>query len=220
MEAAFCFLAVTLVSRVAEAKPAAPVFYVGSHGWHTSIVIPRDQIPAAAWPPGVATRTFVGFEYLEIGWGDRKFYTAPRPNVVMALDAVFLPGPSVLHVVGLHPPLGRALAWSALVPVPCTADELASLCRGLGDSFARDSGEGATALGRGLYGAKSRFYAAEGRYDLLNTCDTWTARMLRAGGLPVRSDLMHTWSAGAVIAQARRMVAARDARHGAAASRD
>jgi len=184
-------------------------FYVGSHGWHTSIVVARTQIPSGAWPPGVTERTFAGYPYLEIGWGDRKFYTAPKPNVAMAFDAAFAPGPSVLHVVGLRPPLERAHAWSALVRARCTRAELDLLCRALGDSFERDLKGRARPLSPGLYGATSRFYPARGRYSLLNTCDTWTARMMRAGGLPASTNPFATRSAGAIIAQARKLVARR-----------
>lgn len=179
-------------------------FYVGSHGWHTSIIVPRAEI-AAAWPKGVAARTFAQYDYLEIGWGDRKFYTSPKPNVGMALDAVFSPGPSVLHIVGLNSPIQRALAWSELIRVPCTTRQMASLCRALDNSFDRDARDYAIALGRGLYGETSRFYSARGRYYLFNTCETWTARMMRAGGLPADTSLSGTWSAGAVMAQARRL---------------
>lgn len=198
------------IHHVSGATAAPTAFYVGSHGWHTSIIVPRRQIRAGAWPRGVATKTFAGFDYLEIGWGDRKFYTAPKPNVAMALDAVLLPEPSVLHIVGLNPPLDRALPWSALITVPCTDDELANLCRALGESFDRDGNGDVTSLGRGLYGKTSRFYAARGRYYLFNTCDTWTARMMRAGGLPADSSVAGTWNAGRVIVQARRLVARRN----------
>jgi uncharacterized protein (TIGR02117 family) len=187
-------------------------FYVGSHGWHTSIIVSRREIPANAWPRRVATKTFAGFDYLEVGWGDRKFYTAPKPDVAMALDAVLAPGPSVLHIAGLNSPIEAALPWSALVRVPCTRQERARLCRALGESFEPDSEGGATTVGRGLYGRTSRFYAARGRYHLFNTCDTWTARMMRAGGLGAEIGLTGTWSAGAVVGQARRLVARRSGR--------
>ena len=201
--AALCLLsAVHCTEAVSESG-----FYVGSHGWHTSIIVSRAQIPASAWPRHVINPTFSRYPYLEIGWGDRKFYTARKPNVAMAFDAAFLPGPSVLHVVGLRPPLARALSWSALVRVPCTKSELADLCQALGDSFERDMSGKAYALGPGLYGETSRFYPARGRYYLFNTCDTWTARMMRAGGLPANTSPMATWSAGAIIAQARRLAA-------------
>jgi uncharacterized protein (TIGR02117 family) len=178
-------------------------FFVGSHGWHSSIIIARRQIPKDAWPPGVADRTFAESPYLEIGWGDRKFYTAPKPGVAMALDAALSPGPSVLHIVGLQSPRARALPWSALVRVPRTPAKFGRLCHALGDSFERDANGNVRAIGPGLYGKTSRFYPAQGRYYMFNTCDTWTARIMRAGGLPARTNLFATRSSGAIIAQAR-----------------
>lgn len=182
---------------------------MGSHGWHTSIIVPRAEIPRGTFPPGITDRTFGRYAYLEIGWGDRKFYTAPHPNAAMAIDAAFLPGPSVLHVVGLNAPVATALAWSAIVRVPCTPAEFDRLCRALNSSFKRDADGRVVTLGAGLYGQTSRFYPAYGRYYLLNTCDNWTAAMMRAGGLPAATAGPQTWSAGAIIRQARMLAAAR-----------
>jgi hypothetical protein len=42
-------------------------------------------------------------------------------------------------------------------------------------------------LGPGLY-ARSRFYAARGRYHVFNNCNHWTARTLGAAGLPVETE--------------------------------
>ncbi len=133
---------------VRAARP--PAFYVGSHGWHTSIVIPRADIPKGLWPRGVAERTFAGYTFLEIGWGDRKFYPAPKPNALMALDAVLSPGPSVLHVVGLKPPLEDALSWSALVPVPCSREQFVKLCAALAATFERNARGEPDTIGPGL----------------------------------------------------------------------
>jgi hypothetical protein len=43
-------------------------------------------------------------------------------------------------------------------------------------------------LAPGLYG-DSRFYPARERFSLLNTCNVWTARVLRSGGLPVEDAI-------------------------------
>lgn len=207
-------LAAALSSTAAIASPPRsksipaqrhPVYYVGSHGWHTSVIVPRAAIPSGSLPPNV-TKAFADCRYLEFGWGDQKFYMKRRPNVATAIDAVFSPGPSVLHVAGLNSPLEEELAWSGLVEVPCTTAEFASLCRAIGETFDRDPHGQVYSLGTGLYGHASRFYPAHGRYHLLNTCDTWTARMMRAGGLDAITVGPDTWSAGAIIAQARRLV--------------
>ena len=188
-------------------------FYVSSHGWHTGIVVPRAAaVASGAWPPGVAARDLAGCPWLELGWGDRKFYMAKKPGVTMALGAALVPGPAVLHVAGLAGPPTQERRWDALVAVPCTDAELRALCAALGGTFERDAAGGAPALGPGLYGIGSRFYAAHGRYWIGNTCNSWTLRMERAGGLPVRVGPVGTLRAGAVIAQTRRVLRQRTGR--------
>ena len=183
----------------------AEEFAVVRHGWHSGIVVRRADIPRGAWPPGAAGREFAGCRYLELGWGDRAFYTAPHPTVPMALRAALVPGPSVLHVAGFAVPPARAHLWVEVVTVPCTRAEFVSLCRALGTSFARDSAGRAEPLGAGLYGLKSRFYAATGHYWIGDTCNSWTLRAARAGGLPTRLGPAGTLSSAAVTAQVRRL---------------
>ena len=185
----------------------AAEFYVTSHGWHTGIVVPRAAVlEHGSWPPGVAERDFAGCAWLELGWGDRKFYMAKKPGITMALGAALVPGPSVLHVVGYPGPPELGRDRDNLVPVPCTPAELRALCRALGASFQRDAAGRAPRLGPGLYGFKSGFYAAHGRYWIGNTCNTWTLCAERAGGLPVRVGVAGTLRAGAVIAQTRKVL--------------
>lgn len=208
----WCVLALWTVVAAGNGTAAAPAaekrtaaFYVDSHGWHSGIFIPRAAIPPGAWPSGVVEQDFAGCAYLELGWGDRKFYPAKHPGVLMAFDAALLPGPSVLHIAGLQPPLADAHTWSALVKVPCTRGELAGLCRDLGRSFERDSRGRTRRMGPGLYGAKSGFYPAQGSYWIGNNCNNWTARELRAGGLPAHPDVFRAFTSGEVVAQTRRL---------------
>lgn len=181
-------------------------FFVGSRGWHSSITVERAAIPKRAWPAGIVERTFAGSRYVEVGWGDADFYMARRPTVLTALDAVFLPGASVLLIVGLDPPLEKALPWGGLQRVPCSSKEFDALCRAIGTTFQRDENGGAQAVGTGLYGRTSRFYAARGLYSAVHTCNHWTARMMRAGGLRTTLAPTGTWSSGAVVAQSRRLM--------------
>jgi hypothetical protein len=58
------------------------------------------------------------------------------------------------------------------------------LSRTIAASFATDEAGNITSLGQGLYG-NSRFYLSRESYHLFNTCNVWTARVLRAAGLPI-----------------------------------
>ena len=71
-----------------------------------------------------------------------------------------------------EPRLGVVKDLSARVPTAIAA------------GFERPKGGRASPLARGLR-ASSHFYAATGEFHLLNTCNTWTARMLRASGIDI-----------------------------------
>ena len=199
-----CLLTIAVLSTIRAAE-----FYVVRHGWHSGIVVLRGDIPAGVWPPEVATHDFVGCRYLELGWGDRAFYTAPHPNALMAVRAALIPSPSVLHVAGFAESPSAAHQWVEVVPVICTRAEFAALCEALGKSFERDAAGDALGLGPGLYGLKSRFYVARGHYWIGNTCNSWTLRETHASGLPTHVSLADTLSSETVTAQVRRLLEAR-----------
>ena len=68
------------------------------------------------------------------------------------------------------------------------------------EAHARDEAGRAIPLGPGQYG-NSRFYLAREKYFLLKTCNTWTARALRAAGAPITP--LYALTAGNVMSQAR-----------------
>ncbi len=201
-------LSLSLLLAVVPGMRAAE-FYVSRHHWHSGIVIARADVPAGLWPPGVVERDFAGCRCLELGWGARSFYTAPHPTALMAVQVSLIPGRSVLHVAGFPGPPTGTPQWAELVRVPCTRAEFIALCRALGQDFECDATGNAPPLGRGLYGFKSQFYVARGSYWIGNTCNSWTLRAARAGGLPTRVGPAGTLSSGAVTAQVRRLVALR-----------
>ena len=56
------------------------------------------------------------------------------------------------------------------------------LVHAIAGDFKRLEGGRAEPISRGLY-RDSNFYDARGTFHLFNTCNTWTARMLRAGSV-------------------------------------
>ncbi len=184
-------------------------FSVVRDRWHSGVVIERAAIPGGTLLATVAARDFAGCRTLEFGWGDRAYYIAPHPTVFMAVRAALISGPSVLHVAGFAGPPAGAYPWVERVRVPCAQAQFAALCRALEESFALDGRGGVQPLGRGLYGLKSQFFAARGRYWIGNTCNSWTLREARTGGVLVRVGPLGTLSSGAVTAQVRRVLVKR-----------
>lgn len=166
-----------------EGSPAIAIYLV-SHGWHTGIVVKRADIPEGLW---LERRDFPQAEYLEVGWGDREFYRSADPGLWVTLKAAFWPTASVLHVVGFRGPSAEYFRGSEVIELALPRAGFERLVRYVHDAHARD-GARAAPLGPGLYG-DSRFYPARETFHLFRTCNVWTARALRAAGVPVRDAI-------------------------------
>ncbi len=166
-------------------KRGAHPVHVVSHGWHTGLVLPaallRSEIPALA-------ERFPTAEYLELGWGDEGFYQASEITAGLALQAMFWSRGSVLHVVGVSTHPAQYFANSKIRSVCLTPDGYRRLRTFIHTSFAQGATGTVTSLGPGLYG-DSAFYTGKGRYHLFNTCNSWTAKGLASGGLPLSAQL-------------------------------
>jgi hypothetical protein len=68
--------------------------------------------------------------------------------------------------------------------LPLDATALARLVAAIDASFERTESQPAAVVAPGLY-ADSHFYPARGRFSLVNTCNTWTARMLAESGADI-----------------------------------
>lgn len=169
--------------------------WVVSHGWHTGIVVRRQDVPDGLWPQ---LRDFAGSELVEVGWGDRDFYMAPAGTSGMALEAALRPGPSVLHVVGFRGSVERLFAAS-VVEIRLSGRGVEQLAAFIEAAYAKDAAGAVIPLGPGQHPG-SRFYLARERYHALKTCNVWTARALRAGGCPITP--LYAVTAGNVLYQA------------------
>ncbi len=175
--------------------------YVTSNGWHSAIVVPR-----AALPPGVIPEAadFPDAPYLSLGWGDAEYFPEREPTVGMTIRAALQPTPAVLHMAGLpfHP--RDVFPADDVVELKTSAQGFEALIAYLDATFDRDGQERVQASEPGLY-RFSLFYPAKGEFHLFNTCNTWTARGLEAGGWPIR--VSGTVTAEELMAQVRPLAA-------------
>ncbi len=163
-----------------ESEPRKTIYLV-SHGWHAGIVLERAEIPDNVWP---APGDFPDAQYLEVGWGDMDYYRTPDPHMGLIIKAALLPTASVLHIVAFSGPVQAYFPYSEIIRIELTSAGFEHLSRTIAASFATDEAGNITSLGHGLYG-NSRFYLSRESYHLFNTCNVWTARTLRAAGLPI-----------------------------------
>jgi uncharacterized protein (TIGR02117 family) len=166
-----------------------------SHGWHVGLVVRGADFPADLWPERAAGRAFV-----EVGWGDADFYPASRPGVVLALRAALCSRGSVLHVAAFDVPSWVFFPGAEVLELTLPAGGERHLARFLREAYARDEAGQPEFVAPPLYGAGG-FYRARDRYHLLANSNQWTARALRAAGLPV--SVPRALTAGALLAQVR-----------------
>ena len=200
-------LAAGCAAPVADREPPSEgptrAVRVVDHGWHTAIVVRRDDVDPAIWPE---VRDFPDAALVEVAWGDRDFYMAKDATGWLAVKAAFFTSGSVLHVAGFGESTLAGLPASAVVELRVSRGGFDAMTRFFHDEY-RSEGEGRSVrLERGLYGA-SWFYAARSRYHLFNTCNTWVARALQRAGLDVTPA--GTVTAEGVMQQARPLAVSR-----------
>lgn len=221
--AAFCALLLAAGCRAPSAQPAASTpsadyegggqvgsgqgevkIYVASNGWHSAIVVPR-----AALPPGVLPEAadFPRATYLSFGWGDAAYFPAREPTTGMALSAALRPTPAVIHLAGLPAHPQDVFPHDEVVELAATAQAFEALAAYLDATFERAGSDRAEASAPGLH-RFSRFYPAKGEFHLFNTCNTWTAGGLKAGGWRIR--VTGTVTAEELMVQVRPLAAGED----------
>ncbi|MGH8661384.1 MAG: DUF2459 domain-containing protein [Burkholderiales bacterium] len=167
------------------AEPGIAVYLV-AHDKHSGIAVRRADIPAGLWPE---SRDFPQADYLEVGWGDRDYYYGRDQGFTGTLRAAFgSNNPSVLHVAGVRGPLKESFPASEIIEVELSRDGFERLVRYIHDAHDRAGKPVVAPLGPGLYG-DSRFYPGWESFNLLRTCNVWTARGLRGAGLAVEDSI-------------------------------
>jgi len=177
---ASCMATPTVPAAAMECE-APRTFYVVSHGWHTGLIVDRRDLIQRV--PELKN-DFGHIKYLEIGWGDQRFYQAQTVKFGLALRAVFFPTSSVLQIVEVPVSPQHYFSGSEVVEVSVPQTGYGKLLDFVAGSFSRTSSNDEMKLGRGLYG-ESWFYHAVGRFHAFNTCNTWVAKAIGATGYPI-----------------------------------
>ena len=172
----------------ASSSAEARLYLVSHNNWHSGLVMRRKDVPDDRWPE---KDDFGACDLIEVGWGDRDYYMAERATSGLAVKAALLPTASVLHVMGAKGLPQQCFPHSRIIEFEVGRDAVAEACRFIEGYYDRDKRGRSVCLGKGLYGG-SRFYSANGKFWLFNTCNTWTARGLRAAGIPVSGFMLIT----------------------------
>jgi uncharacterized protein (TIGR02117 family) len=163
-----------------DGKNARSVFIVHD-AWHAAIVIKKADLTTGMLPE---LRDFPTAEYLEFSWGDRDYFPAPDGGFGMALKAAFWSSGSILHVVGFNETVEAAYPTANILKIHLPEKAFQGLVKFISDTFSRPHSPAPAEARPGLF-ANGKFYAAEGKFSLLRTCNTWVAEAFTAAGLPI-----------------------------------
>jgi uncharacterized protein (TIGR02117 family) len=183
--------------EAAESCRLPRTLYVVGHGKHTGIVVKRVDLVALL--PSLAKD--IGREgYVEIGWGEERYYQAGTGTVSLALRAAFWPNTSVLQLVAFPGPPGSHFTQAEVVELPVDEAGYGAALAFVAGTFTRAPDGVPVRLGPALYG-EGWFYRAEGSFHLFNNCNSWVAKAIETTGYPVSGAL--TLTAGELLGQVR-----------------
>lgn len=173
--------------------------YIRSNGVHTDICIPTTT-NQKDW---LKTFNLTDYEdksridYVGIGWGDKGFFldtpTWAELKASTAVNAVFLPSPTAMHVEFLSEPVPS----ESIRKVKISRKSYQKLIRFIESTFLLKDRRPILIPGHG-YGPADNFYEAHGNYHLFNTCNVWTNDAMKSASIPTavfsvlpEGNLMH-----------------------------
>ncbi|MGC1407480.1 MAG: DUF2459 domain-containing protein [Acetobacteraceae bacterium] len=167
--------------------------YVVGRGWHTDIGLPVDEVTG---PLASLESDFPGVRFMVFGFGEREYYME-REEGSGEMLAALLPSKSAVLMTALNAPPTEAFADHEVVVLHLPRNDVARIAARLWDGLEKHADGSAVRLATGPY-VGSMFYASTETYDGFHTCNTWTALVLRDGGLPMDT---HVLFAGQVMRQ-------------------
>ncbi len=179
------YLLVTALVAACSAPIPVPtandaVVYVIRREWHTDIGLPVEEI---ASPLAILERPFPGVRFLTFGFGERQFLVNHEKSFGAMLGAL-LPSQSALLMTALAASPERAFGSQSVVALRVSRAGLYRIQAALWQELELSAAGEPILLANGPYEG-SVYYAARDTYYGLYTCNTWTADILRAGGLPI-----------------------------------
>jgi uncharacterized protein (TIGR02117 family) len=156
------------------------VIYVIGRGWHTDIGLPVDEVSG---PLAGLESDFPGVRFMVFGFGERNYLMTHGNGSGEMLTALF-PSKSAILMTALSTPPTEAFTEEQVVTLRLSQHDVARIAELIWQALEKSADGSAVLLADGPYPG-SLFYASHETYDAFHTCNTWTALLLRDGGLPV-----------------------------------
>lgn len=151
---------------------------------HTDIVFNIKDINLSNFPKFKEKES----GYLTFGWGDKETYlNTPQPEDIKlstTLKALFINTPSLMHVSYIP----NIFRYKSIKTIKLSNIQKKHLKISIMRSFSskREGSQG--------YGKEDFFYSANNKYNLINTCNTWSGDKLRESNVSVPYWTPFVWS--------------------------
>lgn len=163
--------------------------YIIQERWHTGIVLKTSDVPATIFQE---IENYISHTYIELSWGDEKYYQLPSPGISIGAGALFWPTQAVIRISSFSRDINHYYADATILKIPMSEEEYFELCRFLSESFERTK-EGKIQPST-YYRNSNTFFLAKRKYSLLRTCNTWVVLGIKESGFDVNSSLAITAS--------------------------
>lgn len=163
--------------------------YIVNQNMHTGIVIPVEDIPEQIFP---AVRHFRKYRFIDIGWGEERYYQKPDDSLLDGARAILLRNSSVIRIEGYRGTAGNFIDWSDYtIEITLSRIQYTQLLEFIGRSFLLGSdGEPVTASQK--HSGSIIFFKSIHTYHLFNTCNTWVSDALIYAGLELPASVVVT----------------------------
>ncbi|MFW6352010.1 MAG: DUF2459 domain-containing protein [Bacteroidota bacterium] len=156
---------------------------VVQQAWHTGIILPVKQINPDIWPE---VSSFKEKKYVDVSWGDEKFYQASGNPVLLAARAILWPTQSVMRIYPFSISVSSSYTSEArFLEIELTQQQFDRLTRFFANSLMRDESD--QTIASDAYGKSRYFFLSKRKYHLFRTCNTWVALAFKQSGLENRS---------------------------------
>jgi len=170
-----------------------------SNGYHSDIGAPASIFPE----DHPLRRMYPEAESFLIGWGDQAFYLSDGADLWLGLDALIPPSPSVFHIAYNAAPSSAYLGPNDDSGIAVSREGAARFVAFVDRFLVLDAQGNPIRTSDGKVVGRSAFLRSRGSFHLLQVCNQWMARALRAAGVNVNARA--AWLAGPLIRQVRKV---------------
>lgn len=148
--------------------------YLIKNYWHTGIVFPINEKSLSLIG---ALNYFKDRKFVDVGWGDEKFYQHPGFDLFLAARAILFPTSSAIRVEGFnYDDINIYLSQcDEAIEIPLKKNELDSIYIFINKAFEKDKENKLQILSSRQEG-RLIFFKSIYKYHLFNTCNTFVVK--------------------------------------------